>query len=69
MKYSKFAIAAVIVSALSAAPAHAYVDGGTTLLLLQGFFGALGAAVVFLKSPWQMAVRIFSRKKQKKEKE
>lgn len=52
-----------MLSALLSSTAHAYVDGGTALLLLQGAFAAIGAALVFLKKPWQLIVKIFSRKK------
>lgn len=45
--------------------AYAYVDGGTALLLLQGTFAAIGAALVFLKKPWALISKIFSRNKNK----
>ncbi|MCZ8074550.1 MAG: hypothetical protein O9331_00180 [Acidovorax sp.] len=57
-------IKALIISAFLTPPAYAYVDGGTALFVLQGFFAALGAFLMFLKSPWRSIVRIFSRKKQ-----
>jgi hypothetical protein len=42
--------------------AHAYVDGGTALLLLQGIFAVIGAVLAFFKKPWQLISKIFSRK-------
>ncbi|PVE44155.1 hypothetical protein [Limnohabitans planktonicus] len=53
----------LILSTLFSSTAHAYVDGGTALLLLQGAFAAIGAALVFLKKPGQLIAKIFSRKK------
>ncbi len=44
-------------------PAYAYVDPGSSLLLLQGLFAALGAALTFFKKPWQMLAKLFSREK------
>lgn len=64
MKNLKILIKALIISSLFASPAYAYVDGGTALFVLQGLFGAFGALLMFLKSPWQSMARIFSRKKQ-----
>lgn len=48
---------------LFSSTAHAYVDGGTLLLLLQGAFATIGAALVFLKKPGQLIAKILSRKK------
>lgn len=56
-------IKAIVASFIFSTTAHAYVDGGTALLLLQGTFAAIGAALVFLKKPWQFMAKIFSRKK------
>jgi hypothetical protein len=53
----------VFVSMLFSSTAHAYVDGGTLLLLLQGAFATIGAALVFLKKPGQLIAKILSRKK------
>ena len=53
-----------LLSIILTSPAYAYVDGGTGLLAIQGVLAALGAFAVFMKSPRQTIVRIFSRKKQ-----
>ena len=63
MNKINFLVKIVILTALFSTTAHAYVDGGTALLLLQGAFAAIGAALVFLKKPWQLIAKIFSRKK------
>lgn len=60
---SKFLLRLVFLSALLSSNAHAYVDGGTALMLLQGAFAAIGAVLVFLKKPGQLIAKIFSRKK------
>jgi hypothetical protein len=44
-------------------PAYAYVDPGSSLLLLQGLFAAFGAALTFFRKPWQMLAKLFSREK------
>jgi hypothetical protein len=44
-------------------PAYAYVDPGSSVLLLQGLFAALGAALTFFKKPWQMLAKLFTREK------
>ena len=36
---------------LSSTPAHAYIDPGSSLLLLQGLFAFLGGLLVFVKNP------------------
>ena len=48
-------------------PAYAYIDPGSSLLMLQGLFAALGAALTFFKKPWQMLARLFSREKKKQD--
>lgn len=37
--------------AVSSTPAHAYIDPGSSLLLLQGLFAFLGGVLVFVKNP------------------
>jgi hypothetical protein len=44
-------------------PAHAYVDPGSALLLFQGLFAAVGAALTFSKKPWRLIAKLFARKK------
>jgi hypothetical protein len=46
-------------------PAYAYIDPGSSLLLLQGLFAALGAALTFFRKPWQMLAKLFTREKKK----
>lgn len=41
--------------------AHAYVDPGMGLLMLQGLFAALGAVVIFVKNPIQSLRRLIAR--------
>jgi hypothetical protein len=48
-------------------PAYAYVDPGSSLLLLQGLFAALGAALTLFKKPWQLLAKLFSREKKKQD--
>lgn len=54
---------ALLMCAILTPSAHAYVDGGTALLLLQGLFAGIGACLVFFKKPWQFMTRLFSRNK------
>jgi hypothetical protein len=63
MKKPFLLLKALLLSSLFSSSAHAYVDGGTALMLLQGAFAAIGAALVFLKKPGQLIAKIFSRKK------
>jgi hypothetical protein len=44
-------------------PAYAYIDPGSSLLLLQGLFAALGAGLTLFKKPWQFLAKLFSREK------
>lgn len=44
-------------------PAYAYIDPGSSLLLLQGLFAAAGAALTFFKKPWQVLSKLFTREK------
>lgn len=41
--------------------AHAYVDPGTGLLMLQGLFAALGALVIFVRHPIKTVRRLIAR--------
>jgi len=44
--------------------AYAYVDPGSALLLLQGLFASIGAALVFIKKPRQLIAKLFGRNKE-----
>jgi hypothetical protein len=59
----RIALGLFILALALSSPAYAYVDPGSSLLLLQGLFAALGAALTFIRKPWQMLVRLFSREK------
>ena len=63
MEKFKFVLKIFVVYSTFASAAYAYVDGGTALLLMQGAFAAVGAALAFLKKPWQLIAKIFGRKK------
>jgi hypothetical protein len=54
-----FVFKVFILSALLSSNAHAYVDGGTALLLLQGAFAAIGAVLVFFKKPLHLIAKLF----------
>lgn len=43
--------------------AHAYVDPGSALLLMQGLFAAVAGALAFFKKPWKMIGNLFKRGK------
>jgi hypothetical protein len=62
MIYLKLLVNVFLLNTLLSFPAYAYVDGGTALVLLQGIFAFIGAVLVFLKKPWQLIAKIFSRK-------
>jgi hypothetical protein len=49
------------------APAYAYIDPGTGLLVLQGLFAVVGAALTFMRKPWVMIASFINLKKKKKE--
>lgn len=40
-------------------PAYAYIDPGSSLLLLQGLFAAIGAAFIFAKSIFRILSSAF----------
>lgn len=44
-------------------PAYAYIDPGSALLLFQGLFAAIGAALTFITKPWQLIAKLFKRKR------
>ena len=48
-------------------PAYAYIDPGSSLLMLQGLFAALGAALTLFKKPWQMLAKLFAREKKNRD--
>lgn len=43
------------------ATAHAYIDPGSGMLLWQGLIAAVGAVLVFVRSPWQAIKRLVER--------
>ena len=43
------------------ATAHAYIDPGSGMLLWQGLIAAVGAVLVFARSPWQAIKRLVER--------
>jgi len=43
------------------ATAFAYVDPGSGMLLWQGLIAAIGAVIVFARSPWQTLKRLIER--------
>ena len=63
MNFFKLTLKSMILLILFSSTAHAYIDGGASLLLLQGFFAVLGAILIFFKKPWQLIVKIFRLKK------
>ena len=54
---------AALLCVVFSSPAYAYVDPGSALLLLQGLFAAAGAALTFIKKPWQLLAKLFQRSK------
>jgi hypothetical protein len=42
--------------------AHAYIDPGSTSLLLQGIVGAVAAILVITKAYWRRAIALFRRR-------
>ncbi len=51
----------LMLALLFPAPAFAYVDPGTGLLLLQGLFAAIGMLVIFIKNPIKTLKRLIAR--------
>lgn len=47
-------------------PAYAYIDPGTGLLFMQGFFAALGFLIAFVKSPVKKIKDLSKRLRDKK---
>ena len=46
-------------------PAFAYVDPGSGMLLWQGLIAAIGALLMFLRSPWQIIKKFVDRLRKK----
>jgi hypothetical protein len=46
-------VLALVGIAAAEAPVHAYLDPGTTSLVLQGILGAVAAAIVVTKTYWR----------------
>lgn len=40
-------------------PCHAYLDGGTSSMLLQLIFGGVAGGMVFIKIYWQKILSLF----------
>ncbi len=59
----RIALGCFLLAMALSTPAYAYVDPGSSLLLLQGLFAAIGAALTFFKKPWQMLAKLFTREK------
>ena len=55
------AFALVVFSALPAAPAHAYLDGGTVSMVLQALAGAVASVLLFGKVYWSKFKSLFGR--------
>ena len=50
-----------VVACCLPATAFAYVDPGTGMLLWQGLIAAIGAVLVFVRSPWETIKRLVQR--------
>lgn len=51
----------VFLSITLTAPAHAYIDPGSGMLLLQGLFAAVGGILAFVKKPREALAKLFRR--------
>ena len=60
-KVSDFVFAVLVLSILTTSPAHAYLDGATVSLVLQGIAGAFASALIFGKMYWNKLVGVFKR--------
>lgn len=58
------ALRATLLCLIFPSSAYAYVDSGSALLLLQGLFASIGAALVFIKNPWRLIDKLFGRNKE-----
>ncbi|OYY69180.1 MAG: hypothetical protein B7Y44_06985 [Sphingomonadales bacterium 28-55-16] len=65
MHHKKLIIAGMMLAFLPWAPAHAYVDPGTGLLLVQGLVAFIGGVVVFLKNPIASIKALIARRPKK----
>ena len=54
-------LAALIVLLLSPLAAHAYIDPGSGMLLIQGLIAVIGAIVVFIKNPLAGIAALFKK--------
>jgi hypothetical protein len=64
--YAKLALTAcrwVLLAVAFSSPAYAYIDPGSSLLLLQGLFAGIGAALTLIRKPWKLLAKLFSRLK------
>ena len=48
-------------SVILTAPAQAYIDPGSGMLLLQGLFAAVGGILAFVKKPREVIAKLFRR--------
>ena len=62
---TKILLRSILLCVVFSSPAYAYIDPNSALLLLQGLFAAIGAALTFIKKPWQMLAKLFKRNKGK----
>jgi hypothetical protein len=59
----KISLRLLSLAVLFSTPAYAYVDPGSSLLLLQGLFAFIGAALTYFRKPWQLLAKLIARKK------
>ncbi len=64
MNIKKLCTAALLLTVLPMT-AHAYVDPGTGMLLVQGLIALIGAIVVFAKNPLASIKRLIARLRKK----
>ena len=57
----------ILIPLMAAAPAHAYIDPGSGMLIWQGLLSALGVLLLFVRSPWKSSKMLLSRLKGKNE--
>jgi len=50
----------------SAPTAFAYIDPGSGMLIWQGLIAAIGAVLMFVRSPWESVKKLFERFKKRK---
>lgn len=60
-KLSNTTFALVVFTVIPAAPAHAYLDGGTVSMALQAAAGAVASVLLFGKVYWTKLKNLFGR--------